>query len=195
MQDVSLEDALARRRTRRDLADRPVALSAVERLLWAAQGRTDEAGNRTAPSAHGLHPLRLRLAAGAVEGLETGLYDVDRESLALRRLSDADVRPALATAAIGDQPWVANAACVLTLFADIDTVADHFADQPPAGERGIRYALIEAGAAAQNALLAAAAMDLGGVLVAGVDDEATRAALQLDAPFLPLLHLCVGAVD
>lgn len=194
MDDVTLLDALSRRRTRRDFAGRPIALSVVKRVLWAAQGLTDDAGNRTAPSAHGLHPLQLRVTVGAVEGLDNGLYDVDRNSQALRVLGDGDSRPELSKAALGDQPWMDSAACIVTLCADIDAVARHFADQPPQGERGLRYVYIEAGAAAQNALLCATAIGLGGVLVAGFDDQTTRQILNLEAPLSPLLHLCFGKV-
>ena len=55
-----------------------------------------------------------------------------------------------------------------------------------------RYAWIEAGAAAQNIQLQATAEGLGSVLVAGFRDEATAAALALETPIMPLIHLCFG---
>lgn len=190
--ETSLHDALARRRSLRDFTARPVPVESLQRLFWAAQGITGAEGKRTAPSAHALHPLRLRLVAGAVEGLEAGLYDVKDEDQAPELLKAGDCRAALQAAALEDQPWVGRAAALLAIYADMAAVCRHFAEQPPRGERGIRYVYLEAGAAAQNALLQAAAEGLGGVLVAGFQDAATAEVLGLAAPFAPLLYLCLG---
>ena len=48
--EVSLEEALYKRRSIRQYADSPLKLSDVSQLLWAAQGITDSSkGGRTAP--------------------------------------------------------------------------------------------------------------------------------------------------
>lgn len=190
--DVTLQDALARRRSRRDFATRPVPLECVQRLIWAAQGVTGDDRGRTAPSAHALHPLRLRLLAGSVGELKPGLYEGGGEDQLPKLLQSGDCRPALQAAALEEQPWVSRAAAVLAFYADMDAVCRHFAEQPPQGERGRRYVYVEAGAAAQNALLQATAEGLGGVLVAGFLDTATAEALGLEPPFIALLYLCFG---
>ncbi len=189
--DVSLHDALAARRSVRDFAGRAVPLESLQRLVRAAQGVTGADGQRTAPSAHALYPLGLRLVAGKVEGLEAGLYEVEATQ-APRLLKPGDHRPALQAAALEEQPWVGNAAAILVFYADMEAVTRHFAAQPPPGARGARYVYIEAGAAAQNALLQATAEGLGGVLIAGFEDKATAQALDLAPPFVPLLYLCLG---
>ncbi|WP_193369281.1 SagB/ThcOx family dehydrogenase [Pelagibius marinus] len=189
--DLSLQEALAARRSNRDFTGRAVPLESLQRLVGAAQGVTGAEGQRTAPSAHALYPLGLRLVAGEVEGLEAGLYEVEAEQ-APRLLKAGDLRPALQEAALEEQPWVGGAAAILAICADMEAVRQHFAEQPPLGERGSRYVYIEAGAAAQNALLQVAADGLGGVLVAGFDDQATAEVLGLEAPFAPLLYLCLG---
>ncbi|SMF17148.1 SagB-type dehydrogenase domain-containing protein [Tistlia consotensis] len=192
MAATALEEALARRRSCRDFADSPVPLAAARALLWAAQGITGEAGGRTAPSAHGLHPLALRLVAGRIEGLEPGIHAVAADTRGLTRLVEGDRREMLREAALEDQPWIARAAGILSLAADLEAGRAHFADQSPAGERGARYLYIEAGAVAQNVQLAAVAAGLGAVLVAGFEDAATAEALGLEPPLGPLLHLCFG---
>lgn len=189
--EVSLRDALAARRSVRDFTPQPLPRETLRRLIWAAQGVTGDDGKRTAPSAHALHPLRLRLVAGNVEGLETGLYDVDEEQAATL-LKAGDLRPALQSAALEEQPWVGQAAAILAFCADMEAVTRHFVAQPPRGQRGSRYAWIEAGAAAQSALLQAAADGLGAVLVAGFNDEATDDVLGLEPPLAPLLYVCFG---
>jgi len=71
--EVSLEGALARRRSVRDLTDRPLEVRQVAQLLWAAQGITGDGGKRTAPSAGALYPLSLYLVVGKVKGLSAGI--------------------------------------------------------------------------------------------------------------------------
>ena len=64
---LSLEEALARRRSIRDFDDTPLTLAELGQLLWAAQGITNELGFRTAPSAGALYPLEVYLLT--VEGV------------------------------------------------------------------------------------------------------------------------------
>jgi hypothetical protein len=71
---ISLEESLSRRRSVRSYTDEPLTLQEVSQILWAAQGITDAAGLRTAPSAGGTYPLELYVVAGNVRGLEPGVY-------------------------------------------------------------------------------------------------------------------------
>lgn len=190
---IDLVDAISGRRSCRDYAARPITLAALRSILSAAQGVTDPDGKRAVPSAHGLYPLRLYVIAGAVEGLATGIHAVghagDRD-LALHL--DGDVRPALEAAALDVQPWIGKAPCIVAICADLALAAETFAKQPPYGGRGIRYALLEAGAAAQAIQLQAVAEGLGSVLVAGFRDEETADALRLPAPIAPIALMCLG---
>jgi len=63
---LSVEEALASRRSIRDYARTALTLDEISRLFWAGQGLTDAEGFRTAPSAGGLYPLELYLIAGDV---------------------------------------------------------------------------------------------------------------------------------
>ncbi len=188
----SWRNAVEQRRSVREFDSRPVAEADLRDLIWAAQGKTDASGNRTAPSAHALHPLRFFVMAAAVDTMTPGLYEVEHDSGELRLIHDRDIRPALETAALDEQPWVGAAPCVISVCADFVTPVRAFADQPPKGERGVRYVYIEAGASAQNVLLQATSSGLAGVLVAGFDDTATAEALSLPDGISPVLHLCVG---
>ena len=60
------------------------------------------------------------------------------------------------------------------------------------GERGIRYAHMEAGHAAQNLLLQAVVLGLGSVLVGAFSDEKVRQVLMLNATETPLYLIPVG---
>lgn len=192
MTDISLEKALARRRSVREFASSPVPLDALERLLWAAQGKTDETGLRTAPSAHALYPLRFFVTAAHVDGLAPGCYAVELVSGNLNLDRAGDPRPDLQKAAIDDQPWIGNAPCIVTICGDFGEANRHFADHQSDGQRGARYVHIEAGAAGQNLLLQVVAEGLGGVMVAGIDDAMTAAVLGLGSGIDPIMHLCIG---
>ncbi|MCP5083637.1 MAG: SagB/ThcOx family dehydrogenase [Alphaproteobacteria bacterium] len=192
MNAITLAAALGGRRSHRNFTEEPVALEVLQRLIWAAQGTSDDDDKRTAPSAHALHPLRLYVSAGRVSGIEAGAYISDPMSEDLNLHVDQDVRAKLEREALEDQPWIGAAAGIITICADLVTPSQAFADQPPYGVRGLRYVHIEAGAAAQNMGLQAAAEGLGCVLVAGFKDEATAGVLNLEPPLGPILHMCFG---
>ena len=63
--DLSLEAAIAGRRSVRDFSDQPLTLDQLSQLLWAAQGGTDPRGFRAAPSAGALYPLVRQAKLGA----------------------------------------------------------------------------------------------------------------------------------
>lgn len=74
---ASLNAALARRRSVRAFAPRPLTRSELGQLLWAAQGQTDaREGKRAAPSAGALYPLAVYAATD--EGLARDAVAVNR---------------------------------------------------------------------------------------------------------------------
>ena len=87
---VSVEEALASRRSVRDFADAGLSLEDMALLLWAVQGITHSEGLRTAPSAGALYPLEVYLVAGRVATLPAGIYRYDprRHQLAPRASGD-----------------------------------------------------------------------------------------------------------
>lgn len=192
MPELTLEDAISKRRSHRAFDDRPLSLSIVRKILWAGQGITDASGKRTVASAHALHPLRLFVISGHVTDLPSGVHCVGPDAHDLTPHLARDIRTALECAAIDDQPWIARASAIITICADMVAVSKAFVDQPPYGARGRRYAYLEAGAASQNMHLAATAEGLACVPVAGFRDETTADVLQLPAAYEPLMHLCIG---
>ena len=175
----SLEAALHGRRSVRSFAGTPLTVEELGQLLWAAQGVTDEAGHRTAPSAGATYPLELDVVTP--DGLARYLPDGHR--LAWR--GDADLRAALADAAQG-QAAVLEAPLVIVVSGVVDRTAVRY------GARAERYVAMEAGHAAQNLLLEAVSLDLGAVLVGAFDDEAVRRLLGLADGEVPLYLVPVG---
>jgi SagB-type dehydrogenase family enzyme len=189
----SFEGVLEARRSVREFTEQPVRLAEVGQLLWAAQGTLND-GRRTAPSAGGVFPLAVTLIAGNVESLESGAFRYESTTHGLEPIVSGDLRPEIEAAAIGAQPWLGAAALIIVVGADLEGVAEHFADQPPVGERGHRYAHMQVGHAAQNAYLQATALGLGLVFVGGFSDDRIQALSPalLSQGYRPLGLLAVG---
>jgi SagB-type dehydrogenase family enzyme len=177
---MSIEAALAGRRTVRELAPHPLTDAEIGQLLWAAQGVTHDEVRRTAPSASSLFPLEVYVASAA------GLAHYLPGEHALERVADADLRPAL-QAASGEQTFVGHAPLVVIICAVSARLAGRHGP-----ERATRYAAFEAGHAGQNLLLQAVALDLGSVPIGSFEDAEVARLLGLPADEVPLYLFAVG---
>ncbi len=181
----SLDAALQSRRSVRAFAPRALTLSAVTRLLWAAQGITAGDGLRTVPSAGALYPLELHLIVGKVDDLPAGSYRYDPHRHALLSEIAGDQRAKIADAAL-HQHWIAQAAAIVVVTAfDARTTRKY-------GPRGVRYVHMEVGHASQNLLLQAAELGLAATVVGAFDDDGLAALLDLEQGERPLAILVVG---
>ena len=179
------------RQSARDFMDRELALDHVSALLFAAQGRRRGQDKRLVPSAGARYPLELTLAARRVQSLQPGLYRyaVDRHELdALETNGNPLSKVAAATF---EAPWVANSGAVLHFSAVFERTTEPYANQPPLG-RAERYVWLEAGHAAQNAALVAAALQLATVFIGGFDDEAMARAVKLPNVERPIGLMPIG---
>ncbi len=163
----------------RDFTDERLTLEELSQLLWAAQGVTAEWGGRTAPSAGALYPLEIYVVT------PDGLYHYLPEGHRAEILTTEDVRASLADAALG-QAAVREAPAVLVVTAVYARTEIKY------GERAARYIHLEAGHAAQNVLLQAVAIGLGGVPVGAFSDAAVQRALDLPEDHEPLYLIPVG---
>ncbi len=182
---VPLERALLERRSVRNYSRAALALPDVSQLLWAAQGITGRGGYRTAPSAGALYPLETFLCAGRVEGLSAGVYKYRPQAHELLRLAEGDFRDRLAAAALG-QAWIREAPVTLAFASVMSRITGRYQ------QRGVRYAWMEAGHAAQNVLLQAAALGLGAVPVGAFDDRTVQRILRMASEEEPLYLIPAG---
>ena len=83
--EVSIEEALLKRRSIRQYTGEPLTPQEVSQLLWAGQGITDPRGYRTAPSAGALYPLEIYVVVGDVENLAEGVYRYEPVDMNWRR--------------------------------------------------------------------------------------------------------------
>ena len=165
---VSVESALATRRSVRELSSQPLTLADIGQLLWAAQGVTGPDGKRTAPSARHLYPLEIAVVARNVEGLPAGAWRYVPARHALELLAPArGGAPMLSRAT--SQPPVLAAPAVFVVAAEYERM--------DAGPRSHVFTDYEAGLASENLLLEVVALRLGAVVVGGMDPAAARAAV------------------
>ena len=165
-----LERLLNLRRTTRSFGDGQLSLAELAALIWSAQGVLGDT-RRTCPSAHGLYTLCLTVVAGNVTGLDAGVWRYDPHRNLLTSIALGDRREPVAATSLADYDWLRQATALLIVSADMQLAKEHFADQPPYGQRGERYVWMEAGCVAQNVYLCAAERGLGAALIGGFDDE------------------------
>lgn len=176
---ISLEAAIARRRSVRDYTRAPIPLKAISQLLWSAGGITAQGWFRAAPSAGACFPLEIYLAC------EQGLFHYIPQQHSLVKVQSEDVRDALCDAAHG-QEFVAAAAVSIIFAAVYERTTARY------GERGIRYVHMDIGHAAENVHLQAEALGLGSCPVGAFDDKAVEDVLRLPADQKPVYVVPVG---
>jgi len=177
---VSVEEAMAKRRSIRQFAEKELTLAQVGQLAWAAQGITEpKRGLRTAPSAVASYPLEIYMAK------KDGLFRYIPQGHKLVQLSKADLRGALSEAARGQESLKT---------APLDIVIVEVKSRVPTGfaGKGERFVNIEAGHVGENIHLQAVALGLGSVTVGAADDKQTAQALNLPEGETPLYMIPVG---
>lgn len=186
--NVSVEEAISRRRSIRSYADKPLSIFHISQLLWAAQGITDPArGFRAAPSAGATYPLEVYVVVGVggVVGLKAGVYKYDPESHEIRLVVPGDLREVLAEACLG-QSWVREAPVDIVITAVYERTTSRY------GERGVRYVHMEVGHVGENIYLECVSLGLGCVVVGAFYDDEVARILRLPEGEYPLYVIPVG---
>ena len=169
---VSVEEALASRRSIRSYKDEALTITELSQLLWAAQGITSDWGGRTAPSAGAKYPLEVFAVVAKVKELEPGIYQYDPGDHSLITRKKGDLRKNLAEAAL-DQSSITDAAVDLVVTGVYERTREKY------GERAERYVHIEVGHACQNVYLQAETLKLGTVMIGAFFDDKVAALLEL----------------
>ena len=185
---VPLEKTIQQRRTVRSFLPAPLSIVQMAQLLWAAQGITELGGfKRAAPSAGALYPMDVYGVVGknGVDSLESGVYHYKSGRHQLSRHTPGDLRRAVSRDALS-QMWMADAPLILVVTAEYRRVAVKY------GDRGNRYAMIEAGHIGQNIFLQAEALGLKAAIVGAFDDRKLCETLAISRTHAPLIMMPVG---
>lgn len=182
-----IEELLAKRRSVRTYTEKGLSEEVISRFLWAAQGISSGEGLRTAPSAGALYPLEVHAVVGEGNGLEPGIYRYVTEEHTLTWEIPGDLRNRLSGAALS-QSMVRKAAVSLVISVVYPRITGKY------GKRGIRYANMEAGHAAQNVYLLGVELGIGTCAIGAFDDEEVKKVLKLPANEDPLYILPLGYI-
>lgn len=184
--NMSVEEAIAKRRSVRTYSSSKITESNLSQLLWAAQGITDKAGGlRTAPSAGALYPLEIYVVTALVEGIEEGLYKYNPLSHTLILKKSGNILEDIYNVSLR-QDSIKNAAAVIIYCAVFERTAWRYKD------RAAQYVYIETGHSAQNVYLQAEALNLGTVAIGAFDNKGIRKVLGLPDEEEPVYLMPVG---
>lgn len=177
---VSFEEALAKRRSVRLFAIKPLDSEQIGQLAWAGQGITEpQRGLRTAPSAGETYPIDLYFAT------QEGLFVYRPAEHSMEQTSNQDIRGRLAVAA-SMQESVATAGCNIIVAGSVRKLTGRFRT------KARTYMLLEAGHIAQNIQLQAVCLDLGSVTISGFNTKDVSRICKLPRGLEPLYIICVG---
>lgn len=176
---VALEVTLANRRSVRRYTSAVLSRREVGQLLWAAQGVTRDWGARTAPSAGALYPLEVYVVTAE------GLYHYIPHGHRMTLTPQVGLREKLWAAGL-KQDCIRQAPAVFVVAAVYERTSVKY------GERAARYVYLEAGHAAENLLLQAVALGLGGVPVGAFYDDQVQTVLGLSQDQEPIYLVPVG---
>jgi SagB-type dehydrogenase family enzyme len=192
---ASLGEAIVGRCSSRNLMPVAVGLSQAAALLHYSYGLVRENTYvkfpprlRPVPSAGALFPLEIYLYAARVEGLSPGLYHYSPTRHCVHVLPGAPRPDAIAAATIYPE-YVGGASIVLFVTALFERTTWKY------GDRGYRYALIEAGHFAQNVALVAGALGLGAFSLGGYIDREVDDLLGIDGvTHSTVCMVCAGGI-
>jgi SagB-type dehydrogenase family enzyme len=192
-----LSETIRARLSCRRFACAEVSLQALATLLYWSYGKLSidhpngiEMVVRPVPSGGGLYPLELYILVQRVNGLAPGVYHYNVLSHLLERLDEGALPPGLLSGLFMSQPCVAQSAFQLVISAVFARSLWKYRD------RGYRYLLFEAGHAAQNCNLVAAALGLGSLNLGGFSDADLAALLRLEIEEeAPLYAVALGQPD
>lgn len=191
---ISVERALAKRRSQRKFVDKAISAEDLSQVLWAAYGITQpmpdwpalRGGLRAAPSAGALYPFEIYVLVTKVNGIEAGVYKYISEEHKLVRTINKDLRSEFAAAALG-QAHIKEAPVNILYSAIYSRMTGKY------GNRGRdRYVCIDLGHSAQNIYMQAEALNLGTCAIGAFSDDKIAEILQLPEEEVPLYIMPLG---
>lgn len=182
---ISVEEAIVKRRSKRNFAQKPLSLKELSCLLYYAGGITDtRSGLRAAPSAGALYPIEIYPVIHQVEGIKPGIYHYSIEDHSLELLKTGDYREKLSEYCLGQETAGRSAVAfiITAIFARTKWKYQH---------RAYRYVLIEAGGIAENIYLSAELMGLGACALGAFFDDQINKELNIDGIKEAAIHIMV----
>lgn len=180
---MNYPEAVWRRRSKRNFVDRTVSEEQLCSLLTILCAPCLEEGGVRLTS----DTVGVGLLAGKVDGLEPGLYVLDRARALMAMASPGAKLTQMAHVCL-DQEWLANAAVHVLFLSNLELLEKAW------GPRGYRYAMMTAGRLAQRIYLWATAMGMGCCGIGAFYDREASQLLGLSASSRLLYLVAAGPV-
>ncbi|MHA2347370.1 MAG: SagB family peptide dehydrogenase, partial [Candidatus Hodarchaeales archaeon] len=177
-EEMTVEQAIANRKSIRDYIGGKIPLAVLMDILQDSITINYLEGDNSL--------LDLRLVAGEIEGLSTGMYTFSMDNYALNQYSQEDSRNSLKTVAL-DQPWVENAQLDLVLSANTTWIYQQ--SDPIFHQRKMMFNI---GMIAQNIYLKCTSHGLGTVVVGAFNDWGVAQLIATPDTHLPFYIIPIG---
>jgi len=194
--DISLGDAIVRRRSVRDFTGDPVSLDSLATILRAAAGVSASAeaklssgelasfNLRTVPSGGGLYPIDIYIAVLDVKKLPKGIYRYQPIEDKLIEVGNNEKLQRLLVGFSGSVDMIKSSNATVVLLY----VAKSWRSMRKYGNRGLRFVFQEIGGMTQNLHLAVAGLGLGSVDCASFFEDDLHKTLGLDGVYQAVIH-------
>jgi len=193
---MPVDQAIESRISVREMIPHALRLDQLASLLHYSYGVTRnekrsglQRSLRVVPSAGALYPLEIFIHAANVQSISQGLYHYNPVRRHLRLLREGDITDELVRCFMSNTvPAHASLLIFITALFERSTFVY--------GDRGYRFALLEAGHVAQNINLVASSLRLGCLSIGGVFDRLIDTFLQLDGITHSTVYvLAIGAAS
>jgi len=173
-----LSDIFRKRSSVRHFSNIPISKKELSYLLFAScglinLGKTLDESRRPYPSAGARYPLEVYPLVLNCEEIKNGLYHYNVKENSLELLLEEDLRYWVTKNTNGEK-WTATTAVIFIITGVLDRTRIKY------GERGYRYALLEAGHLGQNICLLATELGLGSCALGGYIDQEVDKLLDID---------------
>ncbi len=185
----NLISIIRKRKSIRNFSGQKISQSQTFYLLLNSCGLIKEGedisqSRRPYPSAGARYPLEVYPIILNCEEIKSGLYHYNVKENCLELLLKEDLSRWLIENT-GGEKWITNAAVIFIITGVLDRTRIKY------GDRGYRYALIEAGHLSQNILLLATELGLGGCPLGGFIDSETNKLLDINLQKEVALYMIV----
>ena len=185
----NLLELMAQRSSHRLAGSASLNVKDLSSILRIAIGAEETRGLRRHYSSAGArNGVEVYVLAHRVDGLPSGVYSYNHALASLYAVREGISHETLRM--IFGEEWIASSQLILVLTCAVDRLTIKYAD------RGFRYALLEAGAVAQNITLASTDLGFGSCLVGGfADDMLSQLILTTPQTEFPILSCVINAMS
>lgn len=176
--ELTVEQAISRRKSVRDYTNGTIPYAVVSNILVESTSIMFLIGNNS--------QLDVRLVAGEVNGLDSGLYYFDLGNKSLNLTSLGDLQSELQTAGL-NQSWIGAAQLDIVISADIDWINSH-----TDSVYSHRVLMFNVGMVAQNVYLKCASYGLGTVSIGAFYEYDVANTVNSPDGFVPFYIMPVG---